>query len=73
MIQASAALRNWLQENNIDPTSVRITLSADPITADRIGRAIGKMKADMMPLPTDEVSIREGHIYGIPFSITDKP
>ena len=71
MIKASKALAVWLREQNIDPTSVRLTLSAHPVVADRIGRAIAGMKADMLPLGSSDDSIREGHIFGIRFNVVD--
>lgn len=72
MIQATQALQRWLLANNIEPNKVRLTLSADPMTADKIGFAIRHMSDDLSFVPRGSPGpIREGTLFGIPFRVTN--
>jgi hypothetical protein len=73
MIEATRALGVWLEANGIDPRKVSMTLSADPVTADRIGRAIGQIHdALVFGAPTAAGPIREGIFHDIPFRVADR-
>jgi hypothetical protein len=72
MIEATRALANWLQANDIDPRKVQLTLSADPVTADRLGRAVGRIHDALVFGPVTIGSIREGTFNGIPFRVADR-
>ena len=73
MIEATRALRVWLEANNIEPDKVQLTLSADPMTADKIGFAISHIHDALVFGPSTATGpIREGVFHDIPFKVMDR-
>jgi hypothetical protein len=72
MIEATRALRVWLEANGIDPRKVQLTLSADPTTAESIGRAVSDIHdALVFGPPADSGLIRDGTFNDIRFRVAD--
>lgn len=72
MIDAFRALESWLQRNNINPAGVHVTITADAMPADAIGRALRRTVEEVCFVQTGTEPIREGHIYGIKFDVADR-
>jgi hypothetical protein len=72
MIQAFAALRAWLESKNIDPGAFKVVLLSDSRNVDRAALAFSCEMEGRLNRPGLE-PIREGHIYGISFSIERVP
>lgn len=72
MIEAFRALESWLQSQNINPANVQVTISADPMPADRIACALRSQVQQYSLTLTGDAPIREGHICGIKFNVADR-
>jgi hypothetical protein len=72
MIQVFAALRAWLESKNIEPSAFKVVLLSDFRNVDRAALALGHEMEGKLNRPGFQ-QIKEGHIYGIPFSIEPMP
>lgn len=72
MLEAIIVLSKWLKEQNINPADVKIILSTDSITADRLANAIGRIRTELSNIHTMNEPVHNGTIYGIIFSVESK-